>query len=158
MQRLAIHLLLLASLAPAILAAAPVYHCRMTGIDTFRCGCCRAEATGGAGAATEVRSCCSRHRETPPNEDSPAGPRFSSPAAPAVCACCEIVTGRFATVVPREDRAAALALRLAPAPHGALASGAALPAAPEERAGPGSRAFLPAPRSPLPAFHAPLRC
>jgi hypothetical protein len=158
MQRVAIHLLLLASLAPTLFSGATVYHCRMTGIESFACGCCPRESKGEPEA---ISACCSRHETPAPREATrPEGssPHVAPPETPGLCACCEIVSARFACLELRERSAEDLAQRLAAAPLAptldlSVATTIAL------RIGARGRSQIPpAIRPPLPLFHAALRC
>jgi len=158
MQRIAGHLLLLASLAPTLLSGLPVYHCRMTGIEGFACGCCpRTEVAG-----TETTpACCSRHEKPAPRETQlPEGPapRLAPAASSGFCACCEVESDRYVFADPRERSAEELALRWSPAPLASPFDAADPLASPCRLRTPGRPELSPAVHPPLPLLHAALRC
>lgn len=158
MQRLAIHLLLLASLAPTLLSGLPVYHCRMTGIEGFACACCPRE---GEVETDRAPACCSRHEKSSPRESAlPEGsaPRLAPATAPGFCACCEIESNRTVFADPRGRSAEELALRLSAAPLPSHVDAAGLLPVPLRLRLSGHPELSPAVRPPLPLLHAALRC
>lgn len=155
-------LLLLLSLAPATLAGAPLYHCRTTGLEGFTCGCCPdTPRTGAEGPAEGApRGCCSRHRAAPqdaPTSTPPSSPRVSTPASPSICACCEVVPDRFASLAPAERSEREGLFRLVAMPACEF-DPSSIAAALRDLAAGGIPDPLPPHRPPLPLLHAALRC
>ena len=98
-QRPLILLLLVVTLVPAVVSGRPVYHCLVTGAESFLCACAPNEPTD------EEASCCSRCARA--DADAVAAIPAESPrvrrGGPSLCDCCEVSILHLVTVLPRDD-------------------------------------------------------
>ncbi len=120
MKKLTAYVLLFASLIPSVLSGRPVYHCTVTGTESFLSLCCPDPAGPAAPA------CCPRcaNRERAEAERRAADPSRPVPSCTVpsirvrgdhstVCACCEVSTFKILSVDPREELPGADSLRAA---------------------------------------------
>lgn len=97
MKTLTIHILLVASLAPAVLSGRPIYHCQVTGTESFVSFCCP-----GSDAPAQ-KACCARCASREGTERTADPSHRVRRDRSSVCACCEVSIFQIVTVDPRKE-------------------------------------------------------
>lgn len=106
-------ILIAVMLAPSFLAGRSVYHCHLTGLDSFQCSCSvEAADTAAAGirvacvgddVGDDIVACCfsSAAADATDTRTAAAGPRIASCRPADSCSCCDVSAFRWLGAKPK---------------------------------------------------------